>query len=213
MEPEHPLTGSNRRLVGDVPEIINEHMKNDFKRGYGLSDVAKELNRPVVYLRGLQARFELPIIEGEGYSHAYFVFLQQLVFLRILNISEETLRDLWRLEKKLLRLLNIDSTGSKTWFLDACGQKPHHRRRLLLSNCDIGVNLPSQTLQLGLKFSDGLPEFFAGSEMGENAMRVLADYLKIYTRVKKDIQTEAAKVRSAANWAVRSGVVSKGGKC
>ena len=169
-----------------------------------LAKIAKELNRSVVYLRSLQTQFELPIMEDVGYSVAYVVFLQQIVFLRILNISEENLRDLWRLEKKLLQLLNMDSTGSKTWFLDACGQTTHPRRRLLLSNCDIGVNLPSQTLQLGLKFADGLPEFFAGSEMGENAMRVLADYLTIYTRLTKDIQTEAAIVRSAANWAMRS---------
>lgn len=36
-----------------------------------LSEIAKALNRPVVYLSGLQSRFELPVLEGAGYSDAY----------------------------------------------------------------------------------------------------------------------------------------------
>ncbi len=165
--------------------------------------MASALNRPVVYLRGLQTRFELPIVEGGGYSDAYFAFLQTVVYLRMMNVPEESLRHLWRLEKKLLHLLNMVSTESKTWFLDACGQTTHRRRRLLLSNYDIGVNLPSGILQLGLNFTSKLPEFFAGSEMGENAIRVLGQYLKIFTRLTPGICAEATIVRSAARWASR----------
>ncbi len=164
-------------------------------------DMAKALNRPVVYLRGLQTRFELPVVGDAGYPDAYFAFLQSVVFLRILNIPEESLRELWRLEKKLLQLLNMDSTGSKTWFLDACGQTTHPQRRLLLSNYDIGVKLPSRTLQLGLNFASKLPEFFAGSEMGESAIRVLGQYLKICTRIQTGIDAESTLIRSAARWA------------
>jgi len=83
----------------------------------------------------LQTRFELPIIEGVGYTDAYQDFLKCVVFLRVLNVSEELLRDIWKLEKKLLRLLHLDTTGSKTWFLDACGQTTQPRRRLLLRVC------------------------------------------------------------------------------
>ncbi len=168
-----------------------------------LGDMAKALNRSVVYLRGLQTRFELPVFVDADYPDAYFTFLQTVVFLRTLNVPEESLRDLWRLEKKLLQLLNMDSTESKTWFIDACGQTTHLRRRLLLSNYDIGVNLPSRTLQLGLNFTSKLPEFFAGSEMGENAIRVLGEYLKIYIRLQTGICAEAMIVRSAARWASR----------
>jgi hypothetical protein len=168
-----------------------------------LGAIAKELNRPAVYLRGLQARFELPVFEDAGYPDAYFAFLRTVVFLRMLNAPEETLRDLWRLEKKLLRLLNMDSTGSKTWFLDACGQTTHLKRRLLLSNYDLGVRLPAGTLQLGLNFESKLPEFFAGSEMGESAIRVLGDYLKIYARIQAGVSAEAPLVRTAARWASR----------
>ena len=89
---------------------------------------------------------------------AYLALLRTVVFLRLFNISEESLRDLWRLEKKLLQLLHVDSTGSPTWFLDSCGPTTHRRRRLLLTNHDMGVALPSGTFQLGLNFATDLPE-------------------------------------------------------
>jgi hypothetical protein len=168
-----------------------------------LGDMAKVLNRPAVYVRGLQTRFELPVFGGAGYSEAYFAFLRTVVFLRMLNVSEESLRDLWHLEKKLLRLLNMDSTGSKTWFLDACGQTTHQARRLLLSNYDLGVKLPSGTLQLGLNFAGKLPEFFDGAEMGESAMRVLGEYLKQYTRIQAGVCAEASLLREASKWTSR----------
>ena len=168
-----------------------------------LGDMAKALNRPAVYLHGLQARFELPVREGAGYSDAYLAFLRTVVLLRVLNVSQESLLDLWHLEKKLLQLLHVDSTGSPTWFLDACGQKRHPRRRLLLTNHDLGVEVPTKTLQLGLNFADGLPELFAGKEMGEDALRVLGEYLKLYTRIRADVAAEAPLLRSAVTWSRR----------
>ena len=170
-----------------------------------LGDMAKGLNRSAVYLRGVQARFELPVFEGAGYADAYLAFLRTVVFLRVLNVSEESLRNLWQLEKKLLQLLNMDAaaTGSPTWFLDACGQTTHPRRRLLLTNHDLGVELPSGALQLGLNFATELPELFAGKAMGEDALRVLGDYLKLYARLRADVSAEVALVRAAIRWAVR----------
>lgn len=88
-----------------------------------LAEIAKALNRPVVYLSGLQARFEVPVLEGAGYSGAYLAFLRVIVHLRTLGIAEDKLRELWDIEKKLLQLLHADTTGSPTWFLDSCG---HH---------------------------------------------------------------------------------------
>ena len=69
--------------------------------------------------------------------------------------------------------------GSPPWFLAACGRTTHPRRRLLLTNHDLGVDLPSGTLQLGLNFATELPELFAGRAMGEDALRVLGDYLRL----------------------------------
>jgi len=168
-----------------------------------LGAMAKTLNRSAVYLHGLQARFELPAFEGAAYSDAYLAFLRTVVFLRMLNVSEESLRDLWHLEKKLLQLLHVDSTGSPTWFLDACGRTTHPRRRLLLTNHDMGVALPSRTLQLGLNFATDLPELFGGKEMGEDALRVLGDYLKLHTRIQADVNAEVPLVRAAARWSAR----------
>lgn len=162
-----------------------------------LAEVAKDLNRSIIYLRGLQSRFELPVLEGAGYSPAYQAFLRMLVHLRTLSISEETLQHLWNIEKKLLQLLHVDFTGSPTWFLDSCGQTSHRRRRLLLTNHDCGVEVSAKVLQLGLNFSDSPPELFAGAEMGEDAMRILNDYLKTHARIVAEIKAELPRIADA----------------
>lgn len=38
---------------------------------HSLGDMAKSLNRSVVYLYGLQMRFELPAFEGAGYPSGF----------------------------------------------------------------------------------------------------------------------------------------------
>lgn len=134
-----------------------------------LGEMSKSLNRATVYVSGLQTRFELPVMEGATYSNAYLEFLRTLVAMRTLNISEETLRDLWHLEKKLLQLLHVDSTGSSTWFLDSCGLTTHRERRLLLTNYDLGISLNGTEIQTGLNFATALPELFAGKE-NQNGM-------------------------------------------
>jgi hypothetical protein len=165
--------------------------------------MAKALNRSAVVLHGLQTRFELPAFEGAGYSAAYLTFLRTILFLRTLNVGEETLLRLWDLEKKLLQLLHVDTNSSPTWFLDACGQSTHPHRRLLLSHHDLGMDISGHGLQLGLDFAARPVELFAGQEMGEDALRVLNDYLKVRARLAADLEIEIQHVRAAANWAVR----------
>lgn len=165
-----------------------------------LGEIAKDLNRPILYLRGLQSRFELPVLEGALYTPAYQSFLRTIVHLRTLSISEDTLQHLWRIEKKLLQLLHVESTGSPTWFLDSCGATSYRKRRLLLTNHDCGVEVSAKVLQLGLNFSDSPPELFAGSEMGEDAMRILNEYLKIHSRIGSDIKSELPRVAAAMQW-------------
>ena len=168
-----------------------------------LADLARAVNRSSVYIHGLQARFELPAFEGAGYSEAYIELLRKLVYLRALSISEETLRELWQLEKKLLQLLHVDSTGSSAWFLDSCGATTHPERRLLLTNYDVGMDISGRGLQLGLDFAARPPELFAGQEMGEDALRVLNDYLKLHARILEAVQTELPLLRTAVKWAAR----------
>ena len=168
-----------------------------------LADLARALHRSAVYLHGIQARFELPAFDGDGYSTAYLELLRTLVYLRTLAVSEETLRDLWQIEKKLLQLLHADSTGSPTWFLDSCGATTHPERRLLLTNHDLGVPLTGSAVQTGLNFTEALPELFAGRDMGEDVLRVLNDYLKLHSRILDAIQSELPLLRATTRWATR----------
>lgn len=163
-------------------------------------DLAKALNRSPVYLAGLQKRFDLPGFEGAAYSDAYLAFLRGITVLRTFNISEETLHDLWLLEKKILQLLHVDSAGSRTWFLDSCGVSKHSDRRLLLTNYDLGVPIAASEIQTGLNFASSLPELFPGREMGEDALRVLDECLKIRAKILNDTATELPHVRAAIHW-------------
>ncbi len=168
-----------------------------------LTEIAKALNRLVVYLSGLQLRLDLPVLEGAGYSDAYQAFLQTVVHLRTLGIAEDRVRELWAIEKKLLQLLHADTTGSPTWFLDSCGLTPHAKRRLLLTNHDLGFDIEGTSLQLSLNFTETTPELFAGQEMGEDALRVLKEYRKLHERICTEVKAELPQIRSAVLWAKR----------
>jgi len=167
---------------------------------YSINDIARLHNRPVLYLRGLQERFDLKIMEGSTYPKAYVAFFKTLLQLRLLGISEDSLLKLWNLEKKLLQLLHVDAVGSPTWYLDSCGRKNRRRRRLLLSNYDLGVNLSSAKLQLGIDFRPRAVELFKGHEMGEDAINVLERYMEIFRRISSDAATESRQLASAAGW-------------
>lgn len=168
-----------------------------------LADLSKALNRPVVVITSLQHRFELPSFGGAEYSDAYLAFLRTLIYLRALGIAEERLLRLWQLEKKLLQLLHVDSTGSKTWFLDSCGAIAGRHRRLLLTNYDIGIAVPAHALQLGLNFAERTRELFAGKEMGEDALRVLNDIIPLQTAIRADVAAELPYLRQTVKWAAR----------
>ena len=63
--------------------------------------------------------------------------------------------------------------------------------------------LPSGVVQLGLNFSQSLPELFAGQEMGEDTLRVLAEYLALHQRILAHLTAELPRVRSTVKWAAR----------
>jgi len=163
-----------------------------------LADMAKELNRPAVYLRGLQSRLEAPVRKGATYGDNELAILRTVIHLRTLGISEDAILKLWALEKKLLQLLNVDTTGSPTWFLDACGQTKNRKRRLLLTNFDLGMALTRKKIQPGLNFGERKKELFAGKEMGEDALRVLDLYLEQRNRILRDLAAELPNVHDAA---------------
>jgi len=170
---------------------------------HALADMSKALNRPTVVITSLQHRFELPSFGDAAYSDAYLAFLRTLIYLRALGIAEDRLLRLWRLEKKLLQLLHVDSTGSKTWFLDSCGAITGRDRRLLLTNYDIGIAVPAHALQLGLNFAEKTRELFAGKEMGEDALRVLNDIIPLQAGIRADVAAELPHLRQTVKWAAR----------
>lgn len=170
---------------------------------YSLNDIARYVNRSPLYLRGLQQRFDLEVLDGGSYSEAYRQFFKTLVQLRLLGISEDVMLKMWSLEKKVLQLLHVDALGSVTWYLDSCGRKTHRRRRLLLSNYDLGVSLHSARIQLRMNFSERHGELFDRAEMGEDIIKVLERYLDLYRKVKADAIAESRQLSSAAGWAQR----------
>ena len=195
--------------------------------------LCNSLNRAPVYVRGLQRRFGLPIpaesplppnqerrtkneerknLPPLSYNEPYIAFLETIIHLRVLGIPEDTLLHLWNIERKLMQILHADSTGSPTWFLDACGSTANPDHRLLLSNFDIGVYLPNQeprtknqepatTLQLGLNFASkpAAPELFTAPEMGEDAILVLRQYQSLHQEIIAAIHAEIPIVRAAIN--------------
>ena len=170
---------------------------------HALADLVNALNRPAIIITSLQHRFELPSFGDAAYSDAYLAFLRTLIYLRALGIAEDRLLRLWRLEKKLLQLLHVDSTGSKTWFLDSCGAITGRDRRLLLTNYDIGIAVPAHALQLGLNFAEKTRELFAGKEMGEDALRVLNDIIPLQAGIRADVAAELPHLRQTVRWAAR----------
>jgi hypothetical protein len=120
-----------------------------------------------------------------------------VIYLRILGVSEEPLREIWFLERKVLTSLAVDSAGSRTWFLDACGRTTHRERRLRLSNFDLAIPLDVREVQTGLDFSVRLPELFEGKAMGEDALPVLDACLKLEKTILNDVQAELPHEREA----------------
>ena len=113
--------------------------------------VAEGMGRPVIWISGIQKRFGLPVLES--YPEGYESFLRKIVHLRVLGMSEETLREFWAVERKLIEVLHLDPQSSPTWMVEACAYPSDPDRRLLLSNIDLGFPLPSTELQIGLHFA------------------------------------------------------------
>ena len=185
-----------------------------------------------MWLTGVQRRFGLPVLES--YPEGYESFLQKIVHLRVLGVSEETLRGFWAVERKLIEVLHLDPQTSPTWMVDACafdgtllpqsGATPRGclrqssaplpkrlgsldpDRRLLLSNIDLGFPLPATDLQIGLNFAASSPELFAGKEMGEDALKLLQDYRARLTTIRSTVGSESRILRAALKWGKGLGV-------
>jgi hypothetical protein len=160
--------------------------------------MAEGLGRPMVWVRGVQKRFGLPVLER--YSAGYESFLHKVIHLRVLGVSEETLREFWAVERKLIEVLHLDPQTSPTWMVDACAFQADPDRRLLLSNIDLGSPLLATDLQIGLNFAPCSPELFAGKEMGEDALRLISDYRTHLTAIRSTVGSELPTLKRAIAW-------------
>ena len=187
-------------------ELVAQFLRNSrrakfLKTGEGvpLNIVAEGLGRAVVWVAGVQKRFGLPVLEM--YPEGYEAFLRKIVHLRVLGVSEETLREFWAVERKLIEVLHLDPRDSPTWMVDACAYASDPDRRLLLSNIDLGFPLPATDLQIGLNFAASSSELFAGRDMGEDAMRLISDYRTRLAVIRLAMGSELSVLKGAIKWA------------
>ena len=151
-----------------------------------------------MWVAGVQKRFGLPVLES--YPDGYEAFLRKVVHLRVLGVSEETLREFWAIEQKLIEVLHLDPQSSPTWMVDACAFESDPDRRLLLSNIDLGFPLPATDLQIGLNFAAASPELFAGKEMGEDSLRLISDYRSRLTSIRSTVGLDLRVLKGAIKW-------------
>ena len=118
---------------------------------FTLGEMSKALNRPAVYLAGCKP-VEISRLSREPPIRMPSRFLRSVVFMRMLGASEAALLTLWHLEKKLLTLLHADSLVHPLEFSILWPQQQLHYR-LLLTNFEIGFQLKSQAVQLGMNFT------------------------------------------------------------
>ena len=164
-----------------------------------LSEIARALHCPVIVLRHLQRRFDLPAFEGASYPPAYLALLRKLVHLRSLNVSEDLLAELWKTEKHLLQLLHFDNADSPTGFLDSCARPPHPRR-LLLSSRDMGPEFTARAVQPRLDFDPSAAGLFSHREIGEDVIRVRDRYHQLAREVRAAAEAEAPNLRASLRW-------------
>jgi hypothetical protein len=169
-----------------------------------MKEIAERLGRPAIWISGVQKRFGLPVLES--YSEGYESFLRKIVHLRVLGVSEESLREFWVVEQKFIEVLHLDPMSSPTWMVDACAYPSDPNRRLLLSNIDLGFPLPATDLQIGLNFTASSPELFAGKEMGEDALKLLQDYRTRLDGIRFTVASESCIARDALKWAKTFGL-------
>jgi hypothetical protein len=163
-----------------------------------MKQIAERLGRPVIWISGIQKRFGLPVLES--YSEGHEAFLRKILHLRVLGVSEESLREFWAVERKLIEVLHLDPQSSPTWMVDACPVAADPVRRLLLSNIDLGFVLPATELQIGLNFASSPPELFAGKEMGEDVLKVLQDYRTRLASIRLSVGSELSVLKGAIKW-------------
>ena len=169
------------------------------------SQLCRRLGRSPHYLRNIQMKLGLYLPkETEGFSPAYFHFLETIIILRAFSVPLEDIAELFEAEKRILRFLRIDTlTLSPIWYLDQCGRSDEGANRLLLTNQDLGGSITEGGVQFHLDFRGMHGELFSGAEMGQDAKRVMAAYDTRLAKVRGRVKTEEVVLRRALAWSDR----------
>ena len=164
-----------------------------------LSELSDRLGRPALWISRMRKQFGLPVLEQ--YPECYETFLRKIRDLRNLGVSDEKLLNLWNLERRLIDILHLDLGDGNLSHIQGCSVEADLERRLLLSNAELGVPLIARDLQTGLDFKSRPRELFEGKEMGEDALRVFDQCLKLRKNILKEVAVELAQVRESVKWA------------
>ena len=172
---------------------------------HSFKGMCRSLGKDPLYIRNLQRGLALPIpATGEGYPEGYLRFLDKVIALRTFSVPQARIVELLESEKKILKLLHVDSfSNSKTWYMDLCCLPGQTGYCLLLTGYDMGFPLASHDtgeIQHHLNFNSQTPELFSGSEMGEDVRDVLRAYLDQLEKIMATVEKEKAVLENALDW-------------
>ncbi len=173
---------------------------------YSFTELCRALGKSGFYIFNLQRALGLPVLRGGGrYSPAYLRFMEKAVSLRAFSVSADKILELLEMEKKILRLLHIDSLSrSETWYFEGCNGYPYSEKCLLLTGFDLGFPISADGaahVQHHLDFSERDPELFSGAEMGEDVRIVLEKYAGLVADIRERVEQETPVLRDALTWA------------
>jgi hypothetical protein len=153
-----------------------------------------------MWISRMRKKFGLPVLGT--YPKCYYVFLMKVRDLRNLGVSEEKIGTLWDLERKVVEILHLDLGGGELSLIEGCSVEVDPDRRLLLSNADLGVPLMARDVQEGLNFGAGRPrELFEGQAMGEDTLRILAEYRALLQEIREILSSESKVLKGSLRWA------------
>ena len=173
---------------------------------YSFAELCRALGKSGFYVHNLQRALGLPVVRGGGrYSPAYLRLMEKAVSLRAFSVSADRILELFETEKKILRLLHIDSLSrSDTWYLGGCNGVPYSEKCLLLTGFDLGCSISADGaghVQHHLDFSERDPELFSGAEMGEDVRIILDKYAGLVADIRTRVEQERPVLRDALAWA------------
>jgi hypothetical protein len=166
------------------------------------------LSKSNLYIRNIQKALALPVKKpDEKYSEGYKIFLENIINLKTLGVSNEDIARLLEIEKKILHLLQIDSIdNAPTWYLDHCENKYAKRKGkpliLLLTDYELELSPHAQSLQGSLDFTRAQEiELFKGHEMGEDINKAIDKYRQLEEKVLEIMAREVSVTERASVWA------------